>query len=853
MKRIIISTMCIVAALVFASCNKIEEINNPGDITNTEEDLGRTIINGVVESIDTKAELSYGYDVLWNTGDKIYVTTGTKDDTFTLSKGEGTTSGQFTEDNKKGITGSIEAFYPASLKTDDGYVWPAIQETNNLVAPMYAKQTITGAEGEVVSFSSLGAMLQIGFNTQTNGIVLTSITLKDRNKPLSGKFTVTDGQAVLESNSENPGVTLDLGDGVPVGLSPKYFYIAIPAGEYRNLTITFNSEDGKVCEMNSTTFPEVRRNTVGKLTLTGTFENKSLVLPGIFSISDKSRVQFSRGNLVCMSNLDDPWGDSFTFTFENNQYDYRCRSGVQYDYAIIDGKPSFTPGGTSGFFQWVSENAADNYWEWNYAKSYVYDSCGGFTEINKKDCTGKDTDVVDFSRIGDGWSAPSHEEWRYLTSKRTNANLLFRTNVSVNGVDGALIAPDDWDTSRYPIVGEGSPSSYDKSTWSKMESMGLVFFPYAGYYPISSVDNEGAYINKFFSYYWLSTGRLTDHAVCIPFNSYSDIQERQCALPVRLITRNNVPLTVTFDMNGHGTAPADITGVQYKSKINEPIKPSVKNCLFDGWYKEASCTNKWDFENDIVTEDITLYAKWIELPDGVLSGMFTVAEGKQVHFSQGNLWYGKVGSAQTATYNFEENQYGTHGYDYISNTWGLFGWSTSATNYGMSTSVTNSDYSGVFVDWGKAIDNEGTWRTLSKDEWGYLFNGRDGAANKYGYATVSSKVGLIILPDEFTDPMKNSGSNAFVTGVTNTFASNLYSPENWAAMESAGAIFLPAAERRFGTNISADQSGSYWSSSASSTDTDKAYYLFFNINNFNSAEQWDRYRGFSVRLVTDVK
>ena len=31
---------------------------------------------------------------------------------------------------------------------------------------------------------------------------------------------------------------------------------------------------------------------------------------------------------------------------------------------------------------------------------------------------------------------------------------------------------------------------------------------------------------------------------------------------------------------------------------------------FLGWYKEEACTNAWDFDNDTVTGDITLYAKW---------------------------------------------------------------------------------------------------------------------------------------------------------------------------------------------------------------------------------------------------
>ncbi|WP_162491147.1 InlB B-repeat-containing protein, partial [Candidatus Symbiothrix dinenymphae] len=30
-----------------------------------------------------------------------------------------------------------------------------------------------------------------------------------------------------------------------------------------------------------------------------------------------------------------------------------------------------------------------------------------------------------------------------------------------------------------------------------------------------------------------------------------------------------------------------------------------------GWYREAACTNAWNFNTDGVTGDITLYAKWV--------------------------------------------------------------------------------------------------------------------------------------------------------------------------------------------------------------------------------------------------
>ena len=67
--------------------------------------------------------------------------------------------------------------------------------------------------------------------------------------------------------------------------------------------------------------------------------------------------------------------------------------------------------------------------------------------------------------------------------------------------------------------------------------------------------------------------------------------------------------TVTFDANGHGTAPAE-QKTSYGGKITEPAAPTAENYYFQGWFKESTCENIWDFDSDIVTADITLYAKW---------------------------------------------------------------------------------------------------------------------------------------------------------------------------------------------------------------------------------------------------
>ena len=67
--------------------------------------------------------------------------------------------------------------------------------------------------------------------------------------------------------------------------------------------------------------------------------------------------------------------------------------------------------------------------------------------------------------------------------------------------------------------------------------------------------------------------------------------------------------TVTFDANGHGTAPTQ-QKTTYGGKITEPAAPTAENYYFQGWFKESTCENIWDFDSDIVTADITLYAKW---------------------------------------------------------------------------------------------------------------------------------------------------------------------------------------------------------------------------------------------------
>ena len=66
--------------------------------------------------------------------------------------------------------------------------------------------------------------------------------------------------------------------------------------------------------------------------------------------------------------------------------------------------------------------------------------------------------------------------------------------------------------------------------------------------------------------------------------------------------------TVTFDANGHGSAPT-AQSITAEETASEPTAPEATGYTFGGWYKESACTNAFDFTTPI-TASITLYAKW---------------------------------------------------------------------------------------------------------------------------------------------------------------------------------------------------------------------------------------------------
>ncbi len=226
---------------------------------------------------------------------------------------------------------------------------------------------------------------------------------------------------------------------------------------------------------------------------------------------------------------------------------------------------------------------------------------------------------------------------------------------------------------------------------------------------------------------------------------------------------------------------------------------------------------------------------------GAAKGLFSVANGLQVRFSCGNLQF----MSSDNYWRFAPQQYEVLNNSCAASynpTWSdLFGWATSGyhdaadtlnsqfnpwdhnkTNlpavvaqynlqgYGPSTFMADTNLTGTsrYYDWGEynIISNGGNeqnlWRTLTRDEWNYLLDGRPDGANLRGRATISgiptlsggttSVSGYIFLPDDWVDlPTVNFSRSSY----------NYFPLSQWSQLEDAGAVFLPT--------------GYYWSSTTS--------------------------------------
>ena len=260
-----------------------------------------------------------------------------------------------------------------------------------------------------------------------------------------------------------------------------------------------------------------------------------------------------------------------------------------------------------------------------------------------------------------------------------------------------------------------------------------------------------------------------------------------------------------------------------------------------------------------------------------IKGLFSVSEDKQVYFSQGNLreklshnYDPSHSIIFISEYIFESKQYLSTNETFYNNNY--FPWEAAVstddvffTNSRDEDGVEhpNPDFS-VRLDDGS--EQAGIWRTLSAEEWMYLFSyKRDGANSLYddydndvrrdmyrrGVTVMGHTNCIVLYPDGYEG-----------TKVQDLDTQTFNDESAYNAATAAGVVFLPAAGFADSDyNIAHTGSvGAYWSSTLNPGSVGHAHVLYFQsledkiwISRYvNPKGDLPRGRACSVRLVRDI-
>lgn len=280
---------------------------------------------------------------------------------------------------------------------------------------------------------------------------------------------------------------------------------------------------------------------------------------------------------------------------------------------------------------------------------------------------------------------------------------------------------------------------------------------------------------------------------------------------------------------------------------------------------------------------------------GLLSGKFKInAAGDQIQFAQGNLQAKTEDLGVSWMWTLATNQW-----DYVGNAAAnnkisgngevsangavdLFGWigesntawegdlgtKLNAAMYGITNSVAadnygSSDNQNLKSDWGNTIGTG--WRTLSKDEWTYLFNTRTTGGTVFGtssasyaHATINTDNGtggvngIILFPDGVDIAVSEVTTAGTVNGTSDW--GTKCTIDQWTDLAAKGCVFLPAAGQRMYNwspgNITlqdVNERAYYWTST--SHDSSGAQFIEIKSGTLNPGSWNSRINGYAVRLV----
>lgn len=254
---------------------------------------------------------------------------------------------------------------------------------------------------------------------------------------------------------------------------------------------------------------------------------------GLFSVSETLQVRFSQGNLQYQASTG-------TWRFAESQLDYigegNANIGETYD-GWIDlfgwGTSGYNHGANS-YQPWSTNEHYSDYFAYGNGRNNLYDQTGqadwGYNAISN----GGNTE-------NSGWRTLRREEWSYLMSERTTPTGIHFATACIDGINGLLIFPDEWDGSYDITNADKYSSTFGNNTitaidWVNLEANGVVFLPAAG------LRVEGTQVGYMQTggVYWASTASSSELAYSMYFvvdgkHRSVDVNNREFGASVRLV------------------------------------------------------------------------------------------------------------------------------------------------------------------------------------------------------------------------------------------------------------------------------------------------------------------------------
>ena len=323
--------------------------------------------------------------------------------------------------------------------------------------------------------------------------VMKTITLDEKNILTVNEKLATGREITI--SSDTPGDKIFV-DGNYLGDSPLTAHISL--GEHEMKAV----RDNKECKKTITVAP-----TEGGITSVNmTFG----VINGVFSVSSDKKVKFSQGNLQYQASTK-------TWRFAENQWDYigDANKNISKRYT-----------GWIDLFGWGTGDKPTNRSK-NDGSYKVFSDWGNNSISNGG---------------GKNWFTLTKDEWVYVFDKRNTSSGIRYAKATVNGVNGVILLPDNWNINNYILSKTNqsevsfSSNCISQSDWlSRLEANGAVFLPAAGErrgMRVNGINTHGIYWSATYSYY------TSDDAFYMIFSDWSldvDFLCRSNGISVRLV------------------------------------------------------------------------------------------------------------------------------------------------------------------------------------------------------------------------------------------------------------------------------------------------------------------------------